>query len=171
MDAFGAVKFILTRVNALSSIAIMFTPLVVACLTASTLSIIACLTSKFRLLEAYYHQITIFSVANLDTFARVTFHVTKFYICVASLIARCPLAIQMTCIRVAYLCAIISVAYQITFVVTIVTNLCTLRFQCCLSIEVPIKKQNKRKRCLSSRLPDRCNPFAREFSRNVKCMP
>ena len=58
----------------------------------------------------------VFSIANLDTFARAAFRKTKIYIYVASLTACCSLAIQMTsiCLHCASSQFLLHAAAQIT---------------------------------------------------------
>ena len=73
--------------------AIMFT-LVAACLTASTNSVIASLIRIFACSKRIVTKSKIFSIANLETFARAAFRKTKIYIYVASLIACCSLTIH-----------------------------------------------------------------------------
>ena len=88
----------------------------------------------------------IFSIADLETFARAAFRKTKIYIYVASLIACCSLTIQMPCICLH----------------------CTSSYM--RKLPRTIFKVFKAK-CLLSILPGRCNRFARELSRPKKIMP
>lgn len=106
MDAFGAVKVILTRVNAqrFFSDAIMFTPTcnyvyISRCMSNSKYQFCHCKSIRsFACSKRTVTKSKIFSIADLETFARAAFRKTKIYIYVASLIACCSLTIQMTCI-------------------------------------------------------------------------
>lgn len=128
--------------------AIMFT-LVAACLTASTNSVIASLIRSFACSKRIVTKSKIFSIENLETFARAEFRKTKIYIYVASLIACCSLTIQMTCICLHYTSLQFLLHAQITS-----HNLKVFKAKCLLRI-----------------LPGRCNCFARELSRPKTFIP
>ena len=128
--------------------AIMFT-LVAACLTASTNSVLASLIRIFACSKRIVTKSKIFSIANLETFARAAFRKTKIYIYVQVWLHVVPLQSKW------HVSAYIALRYSSSYM---------------RKLPRTIFKVFKAK-CLLSSLPGRCNRFARELSRPKKFMP